>query len=282
MRSEDILEAFLERRYLIDKGFDIAVGLIVAALLYLCSQLVKLAYGEAHGLTPPVTSVPAPPPARVLVPVALPPPPPPPPKPGIEQLSKGQIVGSDGQPFADSYDFRCTDEEGVEGEFRAAIFLHQYNWKYGSDGVELADTRQNFDSILHEEGLREALGKARELIAIGTASCEGGKEGEEVLAARRALKLSAKVRAIIAPPFSAPPISAYYVNLGQFQPGTGASEMLCNGKSSAETRPQRKIILVAIDRKDRGPDLRGCLGKVLAKCPDLDRYSHFNDFELRW
>jgi hypothetical protein len=202
----------------------------------------------------------------------------PPPTASVEPLGGGPITNREGQTFADSYKFRCTDGKGIQGEFRAAIFLHQYNWEFGADGVQLAGTRQSFDSILREEGLREALGDARELIAIGTASCEGGKEGEEIRAGNRALK----VRGIINPPDSAPTINSYYINLGQFRPQKAEVLALCDGKSTAKTRSQRKIILVAVDRKNEDLDLQWCLGQILAKCPDLNHYSNFDNFKLAW
>lgn len=278
MKRDDLFEAFLERRVLIDKGFDIVVALVAAALLYACSQLAKLAIHEG----PPAPPAPAVAPAYLTPAPPDPSPPPEAPTASIETLGGGAIRSRDGKPFADVYNFRCTDNKGVQGEFHAAIFMHQYNWELGADGVQLAGTSQSFDSILREEGLREALGSARELISIGTASCEGGKEGEEERAGNRAVKLSAIIRKIISPPQSAPVINSYYINLGQFRPQDAEGVALCDGKSTARTRSQRKIILVAVDRKNDELDLRWCLGQILAKCPDLNNYSNFDNFKLAW
>ena len=252
-----IFERFLERRLIIDKVCDVAVGLIVAMLLALAARQPLLNFLRSDG------------------PPRLPPTPTP-------DVKTGTVRSGTGQPLAKSFYGTCTDRNGTTGDFRAIAFLHQLNWRYEEDSVELAGRpteEERLASLLREEGIRSALGESGELIAVGTSSCQGEQRNEEDRALNRAKVLSTLASGILPVPPNAPALNAHLLNLGQFNPDR--SPHPCDAAHERHTREQRKVILVAVDRRGTNLDLESCLRQVFQKDPFLrSLLENYSKFEL--
>lgn len=132
-----------------------------------------------------------------------------------------------------------------------------------------------FEEFFNSSGIERRLRKAKDIIAIGTASCEmetpggNGEQREEARAKDRALQLINWLRPLDSLSEST---SLYMVNLGRFQDDNCPS-------NPYETRQQRNAILVSVLYKENIPDSE-TLGKLIKKAirqkaviPHMDRYS---------
>jgi hypothetical protein len=201
---------------------------------------------STESFRPPVPAPDQPPP---------PPPPPPPLDPAWEQAPAGDV------------DFFVLSQEN--------------RWKLGTakvvdaDGEEVEDMRAKLKLLLWQ--LKMSYG---DLIAVGTASCEGilGREGTR--AGRRSEHLVEWLREALADLGDSEPRQIYRLNLGRFRD--------CGGLSPEETDDQRRVIVLAIRNRNHGlsPDaLREKLRQDLSTHRPLNfdpaDYSQFLLYEMR-
>lgn len=130
-------------------------------------------------------------------------------------------------------------------EFDIFVLSQEYRWELGTnrvmrpDGI-LADMGQNFDLLLEQHGRRY-----KDLIAVGTASCEG-EEGVEIDRAEgRAEQMILWLREALDRIGDREERHLYRLNLGRYRS--------CAGSLFSSTERQRRIILIAI--KERRPDM---------------------------
>lgn len=188
-------------------------------------------------LPPPEPEPPAPPPAL------SPPPPSPPP----------------GEPAFERHPRTCTDAHGNLGTFDVVVFSRAYSWVQGeTQSVELNDTATDFPHLLQTSGLNDYLRVAPEIIALGTASCEGypeHREREVRRAMNRANKLMGWIEAARRPrPGEEPLTPVKPLPLGVFARECHPGE---------DTWPQRRVVLLAIRERDERLLLYDCLRRAL-------------------
>ena len=211
--------------------------------------------------------------------------PPPVPGPTGPELPLGPVVFKDGTR-ADVYPHVCKMPDGRSLNFRAVVFSDSYSWLIESDEqVQINDQsfgEAEFVSRLRSPGFQEILARASELIAVGTASCEGKTQGDEDdRALRRARRLGAWLE--LARPWPEgnvrPARSLHLLNLGRYSPG-GAAGPACSPSAPATTWNQRKVLLLAVVERVSGTDLEDCIRETLGSDdkirPLIENYSRFD------
>jgi hypothetical protein len=159
-----------------------------------------------------------------------------------------------------------------QGDFNIFILSKEYRWKLGSQ-VEVVDPGQRVVDMAEKMSflVRQRAMDYGDLIAVGTASCEG-KSGEEAArAGRRADQLIAWLREALVRSGDRRKRGFHTLNLGKF------SE--CCDLDSDQTDDQRRIILLAVTRqkapKSLSQDLHDLLrGQELFGLP-RGRYTEF-------
>ncbi|HSS76755.1 MAG TPA: hypothetical protein VLV54_08410 [Thermoanaerobaculia bacterium] len=229
-------------------------------------------------LAPPVTPPsPAPPPPTATTPPVL----------VKETLPVGPITFTDGTQ-ADVYGHQCHLPNGHTSNFRVVIFSAAYSWSYERDDqVQLNGQVLPAEEFVHllesSRGLREILGKAHELIAVGTASCEGSEQSQEDDRARsRALALAAWMERARPWPdgVSRPVLSVHRLSLGQYRPDRTRGQA-CDPAHSGETVDQRKVILMAVVEREADADLQWCIEQSLRRDDQLESWlGHYHRFDL--
>lgn len=131
-------------------------------------------------------------------------------------------------------------------EFDVFALTKEYQWepkttKVVSPGGGLADMRSKLESLLGQYGRRY-----HDLIAVGTASCEGEEEEELVRARDRADQLTDWLRDALTQIGDDRERHLYSLNLGRFNER-------CSGPVTDATGNQRRVIVIAV--KDRRPDM---------------------------
>lgn len=135
------------------------------------------------------------------------------------------------------------------------VLSQENRWKLGTakvvdaDGDAVEDMRAKLKLLLWQ--LKMNYG---DLIAVGTASCEGILGREKTRAGRRSEKLVEWLREALVDLDDPEPRQIYRLNLGKFQD--------CHGLSPDETDDQRRVIVLAIRNKTHGLS-PGELGKRL-------------------
>jgi hypothetical protein len=156
-----------------------------------------------------------------------------------------------------AYHLECTDDQGNSGRFDVVVFSRAFHWELGSDdAARLNGNERNFLEHLQTHGMMKFL-EAPEILAVGTASCEGYEEDPQVeidRAGHRAQQLVAWIEEV---PRSG---TVRPLNLGVYaEPCT----------PSQYTWTQRRIVLVALRERAPGISTRNCLQSALAREPDL-------------
>lgn len=133
------------------------------------------------------------------------------------------------------------DDESLEG-FGIFVLSQEYRWKLGTTevlapGGEDVDMEEKLKGLLFQYSMRYG-----DLIAVGTASCEGRRHKEAGRASERSQELIAWLRPVLAEFEKESHRRLYRLNMGQFQD--------CRGLDSEQTGDQRRVILVAV----RGPN----------------------------
>ncbi len=161
------------------------------------------------------------------------------------------------------------DKNGASGEFNLAILSDLYEWQLASsDQINLKGQKQSLPiSILKqklkEQGIFNIMDNPNQIIAIGTASCEGSIPEEQNRALNRAKTIQTQ---IVEPLFR---VKNYrMLNLGK-------SQAKCN-RDSADTSFQRSLVIVGMRKNTEGLIVKEALYRRLATTIenlDLNEYS---------
>lgn len=163
-----------------------------------------------------------------------------------------------------------TDSAGRRALFDVVVLTKNYGWVLGSTSeLERGDQKLNAKDIEEEvlaPQLREGLGSARELIAVGVASQEGEVERETQRGGLRASQIAKWVRGAVDAK-----IPMWTLNLGRYvEP--------CPGCENDETSWQRPFVVIAVREADQGVNLGEALKVAMSdkeNLPSPDRYSAF-------
>jgi hypothetical protein len=129
------------------------------------------------------------------------------------------------------------DEEDLEG-FGIFVLSQEYRWKLGTaqvlaPGGKEVDMEEKLKGLLFQYSM-----KYGDLIAVGTASCEGRRHKEAGRASERSQELIAWLRPVLAEFEKEGHRRLYRLNMGQFRD--------CKGLPPEQTGEQRRVILVAV------------------------------------
>jgi len=138
-----------------------------------------------------------------------------------------------------------TDKE--VGDFGILVLSQEYRWKLGTTqvlapGGEDVDIEEKLKGLLFQYGR-----KYGDLIAVGTASCEGERDEESQRAAARSKVLIAALRPNVDETEPDNPRQLYRLEMGQFKD--------CQGLNSGQTGEQRQVILLAVKARNHGMEL---------------------------
>jgi hypothetical protein len=128
------------------------------------------------------------------------------------------------------------------------VLSQEKRWELGkakvvdADGEPVEDMRSRLKLLLWQ--LKMGYG---DLVAVGTASCEGSLSRESSRAGRRSEHLVEWLREALAELDDVVPRQIYRLNLGQFRD--------CRGLSPDQTDKQRRVIVLAFRNKEHGLDL---------------------------
>lgn len=148
-----------------------------------------------------------------------------------------------------------TDSTGKKARFAFDLMTDETNWELNRDNVVEFNRRPfDFPNLLRSEGMQARFDSvATDIIAIGTASEEGGNEEEYDLALRRAKQLTLWLRQSV----RNPEVVFRYLVLGKYKGSrTGSPEL---------TAYQRGIVIVRVKAKDPGINLEEALRDALLK-----------------
>ncbi|MGE0052725.1 MAG: hypothetical protein AB7S74_00830 [Hyphomicrobium sp.] len=163
-----------------------------------------------------------------------------------------------------------TDALGRRALFDVVVLTKNYGWVLGSTTeLERGDQRLTPSDIETEvlaPQLRENLGRARALIAVGLASQEGDVGRETQRGGLRAARIAQWVRDAIGPN-----IPMWTLNLGRYlEP--------CAECENDETSWQRPFIVIAMREADNGVNIEQALRSAMSdktNLPSPERYSTF-------
>ena len=162
------------------------------------------------------------------------------------------------------------DRQGRRALFDVVVLTKNYGWVRGST-TELAkdDRRLSPDQIQDEilaPQLREGLGSARGLIAVGLASQEGEVAREEQRGGLRAVRIAQLVQDAVGNN-----IPMWTLNLGRYVDPCAECE-------DTDTSWQRPFIVIAVRQADEGTHISEALADAMSgttKLPAPSRYSAF-------
>jgi len=162
------------------------------------------------------------------------------------------------------------DNAGRRALFDVVVLTKDYGWVRGSTTeLEKFDRRLSPEDIQTEvlaPQLRQGLGSARGLIAVGLASQEGAVEREEQRGGLRAIRIAQWVREALGDE-----IPMWTLNLGRYVD-------TCLECEDADTSWQRPFIVIAVRKADDGTHISEALGDAMSNTinlPSPDRYSAF-------
>lgn len=162
------------------------------------------------------------------------------------------------------------DKAGNRALFDVVVLTKNYGWVLGSTSeLERGDQKLNAKDIEEEvlaPQLREGLGRARELIAVGVASQEGELEREIQRGGLRASQIAKWVRGALGEK-----IPMWTLNLGRYLDP-------CTDCEDAETSWQRPFVVIAVREADGGMNIAEALRSAMSdkeNLPSPDRYSTF-------
>lgn len=165
-----------------------------------------------------------------------------------------------------------TDRNGRAALFDVVVLTKNYGWVRGSTTeLERGETRLSASDIEREvltPQLREGLGSARELIAVGLASQEGDVERETQRAGLRAARVAEWVRSAVD---RSMPMST--LNLGRYLD-------VCADCETGETSWQRPFIVIAVRSADAGTDIGEALAVAMSDKTNLPSPSRYSAFAL--
>jgi hypothetical protein len=167
--------------------------------------------------------------------------------------------------------------EGVDSKGRSAVFdvvvlTKNYGWIRGSTTeLERGDKKLSAEDIESEvlaPQLRQGLGSARELIAVGLASQEGDIDRETQRGGLRAAQIASWVRGAVDPA-----IPMWTLNLGRYLDP-------CTECEDGDTSWQRPFIVIAVRQADAGIDIGEALASAMSDKTNLPSPSRYSAFAL--
>lgn len=164
------------------------------------------------------------------------------------------------------------DAHGHNALFDVVVLTKDYGWVKGSTSeLERGDKRLSAEDIENEvlaPQLREGLGSARELIAVGLASVEGNIEAEIQRGGLRANRIAEWVRRAVDPSI---PMST--LNLGRYLE-------VCGDCETEDTSWQRPFIVIAVRQADTGTNIGEALHNALSDKENLPSPTRYSTFAL--
>lgn len=162
------------------------------------------------------------------------------------------------------------DRNGKSAEFNVAILSQEYRWQPGSSvtvnlGNDIKEIPvKDLKPVMEAKGITKIMENPNQMIAVGTASCEGATQAEEIRAFERAKTIQNELGKTI---FA---VKDYHLlNLGQFRRDS------CS-RSAKDNAFQRSMILMGIRKESAGVLLSEALRQRLTKISkdfNLDDYS---------
>ncbi len=165
-----------------------------------------------------------------------------------------------------------TDSAGRSALFDVVVLTKDYGWIKGSTTeLERGENKLTAEDIENEvlaPALREGLGSAKELIAVGLASVEGQIESEVQRGGLRANRIAEWVRGAVDPSI---PMST--LNLGRYlEP--------CTDCETDDTSWQRPFIVIAVRQADAGTNIGEALQTAMSDKENLPSPSRYSTFAL--
>lgn len=167
------------------------------------------------------------------------------------------------------------DAAGRRALFDVVVLTKNYGWTLGSTeelerGSQKLTAEEIQDEVLAPQ-LREGLGRAKELIAVGVASQEGDVEKETHRAGLRAKRTAEWVKGVVADN-----IPMWTLNLGRYTD-------VCTDCEEGDTSWQRPFMVVAVKQSDPGTNLAEALNNALSDKENLPSPSRYSSFALaKW
>jgi hypothetical protein len=183
-------------------------------------------------LRPEPTVLPSPPEAK-----GTPPPPPPPPLPLLPDPPSS--------PDFEAKRIEIDDGWGNTATIDVLVLSREFSWSFARVDEVVGPSRKPRDMIrfLKSPGLQSYLASSRDLIAIGTASCEGERIEEGERARRRAESLAHWIQQAVPKGRSGRPPGPLKLNLGQYA-------RPCADVDHDLTLNQRRVVLLSVVDKD--------------------------------
>ncbi|MFT3730057.1 MAG: hypothetical protein QM780_01345 [Hyphomicrobium sp.] len=163
-----------------------------------------------------------------------------------------------------------TDRQGRRAVFDVVVLTKNYGWVRGST-TELAkdDRRLSADEIQDEvlaPQLRQGLGSALGLIAVGLASQEGDVAREEQRGAERSVRTARWVQSALGDR-----IPMWTLNLGRYVDP-------CADCEDTDTSWQRPFIVIAVRQADEGAHISEALADAMSGTTNLPAPSRYSAF----
>jgi hypothetical protein len=164
------------------------------------------------------------------------------------------------------------DKAGHNALFDVVVLTKDYGWIKGSTTeLERGETKLTAEDVENEvlaPQLREGLGAAKELIAVGLASVEGNIENEIQRGGLRANRIAEWVKSAVDPSI---PMST--LNLGRYlEP--------CSDCETDDTSWQRPFIVIAVKQADAGTNIGEALQNAMSDKENLPSPSRYSTFAL--
>ena len=165
-----------------------------------------------------------------------------------------------------------TDTAGHHALFDVVVLTKDYGWSLGStEELMRGDKKLTAEEIENDvlaPQLREGLGRARELIAVGVASQEGEVETETHRAGLRAKRTAEWIKGAVNPDM---PMST--LNLGRYLE-------TCVECEDADTSWQRPFVVIAVRQSDPGTNIAEALNMAMSDKENLPSPSRYSSFAL--
>ena len=162
------------------------------------------------------------------------------------------------------------DRAGRQGLFDVVVLTKNYGWVRGSTTeLEKNDRRLSPDEIQNEvlaPQLREGLGSARGLIAVGLASQEGDVAREEQRGGLRAIRTAQWVQQALGAR-----VPMWTLNLGRYVDP-------CTDCEDSDTSWQRPFIVIAVRQADAGTHISEALADAMSGTTNLPAPSRYSTF----
>ncbi len=168
------------------------------------------------------------------------------------------------------------DKLGRAAAFDFIILTDGYTWVKGSTSEVVSGDRvipeaEVADHVLSPK-VRNSLGSASDLIAVGLASQEGQRTQEEARAAARSQTVAGWIRQVVNPE-----IALWTLTLGQY-------DKACKHQEDADSSFERPVLFVGVRSKAEGANLQEALANAVGghdNLPSRECYSRFDMEKIR-